>query len=312
MIRPPRFSARHLAGRPGRRHAQLARPDERCKADELRRAAWPASCCGCKAVPASSRPSAPSRATPTAARPRPITTAVAGIEIAENLPHVAKAMQDVAIIRSMTSKEGSHPRATYLMHTGYLPTASVKYPTLGSIVAQQIGDAPSSSCRLRAHRRPRLAELPAAAASWASTSIRSSCRAPAARPRTPQPATGVDRYNRRLDLLEPAGERVRRRAAASTRSPTIRSCIARRQRDDPQPADEGLRPRPRAGRRCATAYGTEPVRRGLPAGPAAGRDGRDVRRGVVSAAGTRTTTTSPRSSGWPARSTSRSPSCSPT
>lgn len=69
-----------------------------------------------------------------------IKTSVAGIEISENLPHVAKAMNDVCLIRSMTSKEGSHPRATYLMHTGYLPTASVKYPTLGSIVAQQLGD----------------------------------------------------------------------------------------------------------------------------------------------------------------------------
>ncbi len=69
-----------------------------------------------------------------------IKTSVAGIEIAENLPHVAQSMNDICLIRSMTSKEGSHPRATYLMHTGYLPTASVKYPSLGAMVAQQLGD----------------------------------------------------------------------------------------------------------------------------------------------------------------------------
>lgn len=69
-----------------------------------------------------------------------IPTSVAGIEISENLPNVAKAMQDICLIRSMNSKEGSHPRATYLMHTGYLPTASVKYPSLGSIVAKELGD----------------------------------------------------------------------------------------------------------------------------------------------------------------------------
>jgi hypothetical protein len=54
-----------------------------------------------------------------------ISTAVPGIEITENLPNVATVTKDLCIIRSMTSKEGSHPRATYLMLTGYLPTASV-------------------------------------------------------------------------------------------------------------------------------------------------------------------------------------------
>lgn len=69
-----------------------------------------------------------------------ISTAVSGIEIAEGLPETAKVMNELCLIRSMNSREGAHPRATYLMHTGYLPTASVKYPTLGSIVAHEIGD----------------------------------------------------------------------------------------------------------------------------------------------------------------------------
>ncbi|HTN74838.1 MAG TPA: DUF1501 domain-containing protein, partial [Pirellulaceae bacterium] len=69
-----------------------------------------------------------------------IATSVAGIEVSENLPQTAKMMHEICLIRSMASKEGSHPRATYLMHTGYLPTASVKYPTLGSIAAHQLGD----------------------------------------------------------------------------------------------------------------------------------------------------------------------------
>jgi uncharacterized protein (DUF1501 family) len=48
-------------------------------------------------------------------------------------------MQHLTLVRSMTSKEGSHPRATFLLHTGYLPTASVKYPALGSVVAKELG-----------------------------------------------------------------------------------------------------------------------------------------------------------------------------
>ncbi len=72
-----------------------------------------------------------------------IPTSVEGIEIAENLPELAQVMEHLCLIRSMTSREGSHPRATYLMHTGYLPTASIKYPSLGAMVAHQI--APPAS-----------------------------------------------------------------------------------------------------------------------------------------------------------------------
>ncbi len=70
-----------------------------------------------------------------------IATSVPGIQIAENFPQVAGKLNELCLIRSMTGKEGSHPRASYLLHTGYLPTASVKYPTLGSAVAQQLGDS---------------------------------------------------------------------------------------------------------------------------------------------------------------------------
>lgn len=69
-----------------------------------------------------------------------ISTSVPGIELSQHLPHTAAAMDEICLIRSMNSREGSHPRATYLMHTGYLPTASLKHPTLGSNVAHQIGD----------------------------------------------------------------------------------------------------------------------------------------------------------------------------
>jgi len=72
-----------------------------------------------------------------------IETAIPGIHISDNFPQLAQAMDDVAIIRSMTNTEGSHPRATYQMHTGYIPSGSVKHPSLGSCVAQQLGDPDS-------------------------------------------------------------------------------------------------------------------------------------------------------------------------
>jgi len=68
-----------------------------------------------------------------------IPTAVSGIQIAEGWSNVAKTMKDIALIRSMTNKEGEHQRATYQMHTGYIPSGSVKYPSFGSLAASELG-----------------------------------------------------------------------------------------------------------------------------------------------------------------------------
>ncbi|MDZ4850319.1 MAG: DUF1501 domain-containing protein [Pirellulaceae bacterium] len=69
-----------------------------------------------------------------------IPTVLPGVHIAENWPKLAERLDEMAIIRSMTSKENNHAPGVYLMHTGYGFNASVKYPTLGSIVACTIGD----------------------------------------------------------------------------------------------------------------------------------------------------------------------------
>ena len=68
-----------------------------------------------------------------------LATATPGIRIAEPWNNVGKVMSDIAVIRSMTSKEGEHQRATYQMHTGYVPSGAVKHPSIGSIVAHEIG-----------------------------------------------------------------------------------------------------------------------------------------------------------------------------
>jgi uncharacterized protein (DUF1501 family) len=68
-----------------------------------------------------------------------IETSVPGIEISEHLPQLAKQMEHCAIIRSMTTKEGDHTRATYLLRTGYLPQGPVQYPTLGSVWSRELG-----------------------------------------------------------------------------------------------------------------------------------------------------------------------------
>jgi len=71
---------------------------------------------------------------------REIPTSVPGIRISEHLPRVARNMQDMAIIRTMSSREGDHGRATFLLRTGYLPQGPVQYPTLGSLVSRELGN----------------------------------------------------------------------------------------------------------------------------------------------------------------------------
>jgi hypothetical protein len=72
---------------------------------------------------------------------RAIATATPGISIAEHWPRLAAVSDDLAIIRSMTSREGNHGRATYLLHTSYAPSGGIVHPGIGSIVARSLGQA---------------------------------------------------------------------------------------------------------------------------------------------------------------------------
>src|SRR5262245_15934510 len=59
---------------------------------------------------------------------REVQTSVPGIRISEHLPKLAQNMQDMVIIRSMSSREGDHGRGSFLMRTGYLPQGPVQFP----------------------------------------------------------------------------------------------------------------------------------------------------------------------------------------
>ena len=72
-----------------------------------------------------------------------IQTALPGIKIAEHWPRMAKALGDVAVIRSMVGKEAAHARGTYHLHTGRRMGGPEKHPTFGSVVAGELGDANS-------------------------------------------------------------------------------------------------------------------------------------------------------------------------
>ena len=83
----------------------------------------------------------PKPGTDTGGPTEAIDTSVGGIKVASHWPNVAKQMDDIALIRSLTGREGNHIRAQYLLHTGYAPSGSVKYPNFGSVAANELGDA---------------------------------------------------------------------------------------------------------------------------------------------------------------------------
>ncbi len=68
---------------------------------------------------------------------KPIETTVPGIQLSEHLPNLARHAKHLAIVRSMSTKEGDHERATVHMHTGYQRRINVDYPTFGSLVANE-------------------------------------------------------------------------------------------------------------------------------------------------------------------------------
>ena len=113
---------------------------------------------------------------------------------------MAKMMGDAAIIRSMTSKEGSHPRASYLLHTGYLPTASVKYPSIGSLVASELADPKS--------QLPSFVRIGGRGGNSSGAGFLGvqfdpfDVQNPSSPPTNTQPASDVARYQRRLALLD--------------------------------------------------------------------------------------------------------------
>jgi hypothetical protein len=81
----------------------------------------------------------PKPGAPTQGPTKAIATSVPGIHIAEHWKRTATMMKDFAVIRSMTSKEGNHGRATYLLHTSYPPSGGIVHPGFGSLVSQQLG-----------------------------------------------------------------------------------------------------------------------------------------------------------------------------
>jgi len=70
---------------------------------------------------------------------RPISTNVPGIQISELLPLLAKRMDKLALIRTIKSFGNDHPQAVHYSATGHLHNPAMQFPSLGSVVAKELG-----------------------------------------------------------------------------------------------------------------------------------------------------------------------------
>jgi len=68
---------------------------------------------------------------------RPISTS-GDVQISEHMPMMARNMDKMAIVRSMSTREADHDRGRYYMHTGYAPNPNIEYPSYGSVIAHEL------------------------------------------------------------------------------------------------------------------------------------------------------------------------------
>ena len=83
----------------------------------------------------------PKPGTPTGGPFRAIPTSAPGIQICELLPHTAKQMHHLSLIRSINTHEDDHGNGHYLMSTGRRARAGVMDPELGAVAAKALETA---------------------------------------------------------------------------------------------------------------------------------------------------------------------------
>ena len=68
-----------------------------------------------------------------------ISTNVSGIQISEYLPRIAKQMDKMAVIRSLSSTQGAHEEGRYFMHSSYTKRGTIVHPGIGSWLMKMDG-----------------------------------------------------------------------------------------------------------------------------------------------------------------------------
>jgi len=68
-----------------------------------------------------------------------IETKLSGVRFGQMFPQMAQIADKICVINSMTHGEAAHERGTHNMFTGYRPSPALQYPSIGSVLSQQLG-----------------------------------------------------------------------------------------------------------------------------------------------------------------------------
>lgn len=169
------------------------------KADELRRQSTACIVLWMQGGPSQFETFDPKPGHANGGETKAIDSRLPGVKFSEHLPRLATVADRLAIVRSMTTREGEHQRATYLMHTAYLPMASVKYPAMGSVAAHEM---PRPDCELPAFVRIGAGPLGSTGGGFLGTQYDPFVVGAAGRlPENTRPMSEMGRFDRRLNLL---------------------------------------------------------------------------------------------------------------
>ncbi len=106
----------------------------------------------------------PKPGTESAGETTAIQTSIPGISIGNHLPLIAKQMDRLAVIRSMTTETAAHEQAVYLMRTSFKQIGSIRHPFLGAwlthVAGKKNADMPGSVVVGAANRHPGQGYLP--------------------------------------------------------------------------------------------------------------------------------------------------------
>src|SRR5688572_9241857 len=68
-----------------------------------------------------------------------VATKVPGLRFSEYLPKLGEMADRMAVVRSLSTKEGDHGRGTFVVRTGQKPQGPIQYPTIGSSLSKSLG-----------------------------------------------------------------------------------------------------------------------------------------------------------------------------
>lgn len=81
----------------------------------------------------------PKPGTATGGPTQAVRTRADGVLLGQYFPKLAQQMDKAAVVSSMTSKQGAHPQAQYLMRTSFDKRGTIQHPSLGAWIQRHLG-----------------------------------------------------------------------------------------------------------------------------------------------------------------------------